>query len=474
VCFSCVDSKKFRLAANCGVHIIVMMDHLQDLVHYYEARGHFEELIQLLEQGLNLDRVHQGIYTNLGVVYSRYKEDKLMDHIKFFHQRLNMTTLLQECRKSLHWPEVVFLYSHWDQYDNAVDTMIQHSADCWDNKHFKELLLSANSEVIYRAIDFYIEEHPTLVNELLTDLFNKLEAGRVVMKFRQSSHLPLIKKYLLLAQRENLSLVNEAVNELLLAEDDYEGLRASVDKYTDFDQIALAQRVERHELLQFRRIAALLYRLNKKYSKSIEVCKRDNLWQDATETAAESGKAELAEELLRFFVSNENSSSFAATLFACYDLIKPDVVLELAWRNNLMDFAMPYMIQTMSSFNTKLTGLSDKIAAGEKKEADEAAAQQALEDEENDLYNPVVNLISAPPADYNNGGGGGNQYSGGQQFDNSNQGAGYDQGYGGNNNNNNGGGLYDNNNGGGNFNNNNTGYDQGNQQQGGAQGNVFF
>ena len=29
----------------------------------------------------------------------------------------------------------------------------------------------------------------------------------------------------------------------------------------------------------------------------------------------------------------------------CYDLLHPDVILELAWKHNIMDFAMPYLIQ---------------------------------------------------------------------------------------------------------------------------------
>ena len=32
-------------------------------------------------------------------------------------------------------------------------------------------------------------------------------------------------------------------------------------------------------------------------------------------------------------------------LFTCYELIRPDVALELAWRNNYYDFFMPYIIQ---------------------------------------------------------------------------------------------------------------------------------
>jgi len=38
---------------------------------------------------------------------------------------------------------------------------------------------------------------------------------------------------------------------------------------------------------------------------------------------------------------------FATCLFVCYDLIRPDVALELAWINNMMDFAFPYLLQVI-------------------------------------------------------------------------------------------------------------------------------
>jgi clathrin heavy chain len=31
-------------------------------------------------------------------------------------------------------------------------------------------------------------------------------------------------------------------------------------------------------------------------------------------------------------------------LYACYELIRPDVIMELSWRNGLHDFTMPFMI----------------------------------------------------------------------------------------------------------------------------------
>lgn len=47
------------------------------------------------------------------------------------------------------------------------------------------------------------------------------------------------------------------------------------------------------------------------------------------ETAAQSGDPEIAEELLRFYVEQKERECFAAALFTCYDLIRPDVALEV-------------------------------------------------------------------------------------------------------------------------------------------------
>lgn len=49
--------------------------------------------------------------------------------------------------------------------------------------------------------------------------------------------------------------------------------------------------------------------------------------------------------LCRFFIQQGEKECFAACLYSCYDLVRPDTVLELAWSHGLMDFAMPYMIQ---------------------------------------------------------------------------------------------------------------------------------
>ena len=71
--------------------------------------------------------------------------------------------------------------------------------------------------------------------------------------------------------------------------------------------------------------------------------------------AGESRNVEIAEELISWFLEQKNFECFAACLFQCYDLLRPDVILELAWRHNIMDFAMPYMIQVMREYTSKVS-----------------------------------------------------------------------------------------------------------------------
>jgi len=366
VCFACVDAGHFRLAQICGVQIIVFHEHLMDLCKHYERLAHFDELIALLEQGILLDRAHQGLYTQLGVLYCKYKEEKVMEHIRLFVTRVNIPTLIGACRKNLLWSEAVFLYTHYDQPDNAVDVMIEHPFS-WNHKQFKEVLSSVpNNEYFYKSIDFYLSEHPLQLTDLLLDMASKLDHSRVVLQLKRAGHLPLIEKYLLHVQHDNLTAVNEAINELCVLEEKYKQLRISIDSYDHFDQIALAQQVEKHELLEFRRISAYLFKLNKRFDKSIELSKLDSLWQDAMETAAESKTQETAEGLLYYFVERKEKECFAAALFTCYELIRPDVVLELTWRFGLNDFAMPFMIQSFRQFSDKLSSVQAKLEAHDK------------------------------------------------------------------------------------------------------------
>jgi clathrin heavy chain len=79
------------------------------------------------------------------------------------------------------------------------------------------------------------------------------------------------------------------------------------------------------------------------------------LYKDATEYASESGDKDLVEALLNYFVEHGNKECFSAMLYTCYDLIKPDTVLDLAWRNGMTDYAMPYLINIIREYTHKVT-----------------------------------------------------------------------------------------------------------------------
>lgn len=94
VCFACVDSQEFRLAQVCGLHIVVHADELEELINYYQNRGHFNELINLMEAALGLERAHMGMFTELAILYSKYKPSKMREHLELFWSRVNIPKVI--------------------------------------------------------------------------------------------------------------------------------------------------------------------------------------------------------------------------------------------------------------------------------------------------------------------------------------------------------------------------------------------
>ncbi|XP_063560851.1 clathrin heavy chain 2 isoform X5 [Gorilla gorilla gorilla] len=301
VCFACVDGQEFRFAQLCGLHIVIHADELEELMCYYQDRGYFEELILLLEAALGLERAHMGMFTELAILYSKFKPQKMLEHLELFWSRVNIPKVLRAAEQAHLWAELVFLYDKYEEYDNAVLTMMSHPTEAWKEGQFKDIITKvANVELCYRALQFYLDFKPLLINDLLLVLSPRLDHTWTVSFFSKAGQLPLVKPYLRSVQSHNNKSVNEALNHLLTEEEDY---------------------------------------------------------QDAMQHAAESQDAELAQKLLQWFLEEGKRECFAACLFTCYDLLRPDMVLELAWRHNLMDLAMPYFIQVMREYLSKVDKL---------------------------------------------------------------------------------------------------------------------
>lgn len=186
VCFSCVENGEFRLAQLCGLNIVVHADELDDLISYYQDRGFFEELITMLEGALGLERAHMGMFTELAILYSKYKPEKMKEHLELFWSRVNIPKVLRAAETAHLWAELVFLYDKYEEYDNAILTMMKHPTVAWKEGLFKDIITKvANIELYYKALQFYIDFKPLLINDLLNALSPRIDHTRTVCFFKK-------------------------------------------------------------------------------------------------------------------------------------------------------------------------------------------------------------------------------------------------------------------------------------------------
>ena len=76
------------------------------------------------------------------------------------------------------------------------------------------------------------------------------------------------------------------------------------------------------------------------------------------------------------FVDIGSRECYVGMLYACYDLIRLDVVMEISWRHGLNDFTMPFMINFMSQQASTIETL--------KRDNEERKAREASQRREED------------------------------------------------------------------------------------------
>lgn len=79
------------------------------------------------------------------------------------------------------WPEAVHLHASYEQQDQAIITMMEHSPSSWRHDLFSQNIIKvANHDLWYRAIIFYLEEEPMLLNDMLKLLATKIDLTKAV------------------------------------------------------------------------------------------------------------------------------------------------------------------------------------------------------------------------------------------------------------------------------------------------------
>lgn len=125
----------------------------QDVLDYYQERGHFLELIELMDTGLTLERATPAMFTELGILLTKYKEDAMMDFVKMWWQRANLSRLARACEQAQMWSEMVYLHTMHKEYDQAASVMISHAPSAWSPSAFTEVMTKAtNLDVMTRGM----------------------------------------------------------------------------------------------------------------------------------------------------------------------------------------------------------------------------------------------------------------------------------------------------------------------------------
>lgn len=220
VCFACLRAEEFRLAATCGLEVIKYPDHLDEVVTYYSDLGYFDHVISLFEQGIGLEDAHIGIFTELGILYTKHVPEKVMDHCKVFFSKLNVSKVVRACERARLYKPAVYLYMQDKQHDNAIKTMIER-APAWENDLFLDAVTKVrNAELMYKAVNYYLTTHPMLLTRLMEVMEETVDHSRVVSQLRRTGDwaLQLGQKYMKMVQKYDLSAVNEALNEVSRSE----------------------------------------------------------------------------------------------------------------------------------------------------------------------------------------------------------------------------------------------------------------
>ena len=64
------------------------------------------------------------------------------------------------------WAELVFLYDKYEEYDNAIITMMNHPTDAWKESHFKDVITKVGSRRCLSCLLIYTDSNSFLFPRL--------------------------------------------------------------------------------------------------------------------------------------------------------------------------------------------------------------------------------------------------------------------------------------------------------------------
>lgn len=62
------------------------------------------------------------------------------------------TQVLRAAEQAHLWAELVFLYDKYEEYDNAIITMMNHPSDAWKEGQFKDIVTKVKNKQTMQSV----------------------------------------------------------------------------------------------------------------------------------------------------------------------------------------------------------------------------------------------------------------------------------------------------------------------------------
>lgn len=391
---ACLLANQVQLAKSAGLNLIVLPDELPIISEFYQKNVRIVELVELLEAGIEHPQAkaytnkEQNLFTHLALIYAKYMwmidqpgSQRLMRFLKSNSDKVSIPLAIKACRENFLWNEVVFMYILSNEVDQAIKEMMEHPSS-FDHKQLIQVCgQTGQPDLLVQLTKFYIEYYPQnlveylkvsrlgyfqteeLVDQKRKD-FLSVDPMAVLRLAKEYDIIRLVRPYFELCIDDGMIEINNALVDIYIQQNDAKALTELIKRTTAYDTYATLDRLtDAKQTVSLRRVAVAAYTSLKKFDEGIEYAIKNGFYDEASECAAESKDGTKCDQLLRLICSDEfpdkaiRKEIFAVAVARCGERARPDVVLELAWRFGMMDYAMPYMIGQLKSMTDKIAEL---------------------------------------------------------------------------------------------------------------------
>lgn len=315
----------------------------------YENCGAFESLLEIIEVTLESSVPKQEVMILIGEIYCKEFQDKLESFINKFYSTIP-AAFLQILAKYRRWKESFKLLLLRSNLDDALELVIKHPSIEFDHHKLTAVISKIkNQNILERLLQFYYECDPRMIIDLQEDFTERVEMGTLIKFFKEKDVLFILDKSMRRCQAQNPGnlVVSTGLNDHLIQINDYYGLIDSIKKCPSIDAVTISENLKSSEQRHFRVLAAKLMANSGEFARALSILIEEDALIETLMILSQSSNVQYAEAILGRYSRIRNAVMFMAVSYVLYDLLRPDIIYELAQRSQFQELSMPLFCQIL-------------------------------------------------------------------------------------------------------------------------------